>query len=277
LQWNQSPRFDAEQPLQDVVTLITGGGRGIGRMLAQAYGAAGARVGVLARSANELCETVALVEAAGGIAAAARADVTNTTSVARAMRKLRHTLGPPDVLVNNAGIVGPIGPLWETATDDWWKTMEVNLRGTIICTQLALPEMIGRRRGRIINMSSQAGAFRWPLVSAYSVSKASLVKLTDNLARETRRYGVSVFSVHPGLLPIGMATSDVMVDVAPASHAGRVRAWVEAEFREGRGADPAAAAALLLRVASGELDPLSGQHLSVHDDIEAMLEQATAV
>jgi NAD(P)-dependent dehydrogenase (short-subunit alcohol dehydrogenase family) len=240
-------------------------------MLAESYGAAGARVGVLARSAEELKETVAMVESAGGTAAAATADVTSTASIARGMRRLRRALGPSDILVNNAGIVGPIGPLWEVATEEWWTTMQVNLLGTIICTQCVLPEMISRGRGRIINMSSQAGAFRWPLVSAYSVSKASLVKLTENLARETRRYGVGVFSVHPGLLPIGMGASDGTVDVAPDSHAGRVRAWVEAELREGRGADPAAAAALLVRVASGELDALSGRHLSVHDDIDTLL------
>src|SRR5215207_6780088 len=95
---------------------------------------------------------------------------------------------------------GPVGPTWEIEPDRWWRTMEVNLRGTLLCTQLVLPEMVHRRRGRIVNISSHAGVFRWPLVSAYSVSKAAVAKLTENLARETHRHGVSVFSVHPGLL-----------------------------------------------------------------------------
>ena len=93
--------------------------------------------------------------------------------------------------------------------------MEVNLGGILRCTQLVLPEMVARRRGRILNLTSQAGSHRWPLVSAYSVSKAAVVKLTENLAHETSRYGVSVFSVHPGLLPIGLGETG-LPDAAPA-------------------------------------------------------------
>jgi NAD(P)-dependent dehydrogenase (short-subunit alcohol dehydrogenase family) len=143
----------------------------------------------------------ALIETAGGVAASATADVSDDGAVAQAITKLRHELGPVDLLVNNAGIVGPVGPTWEIEPDRWWRTMEVNLRGTSLCTQLVLPEMVHRRRGPARwphrDISSQAGVFRWPLVSAYSVSKAAVAKLTENLARETHHHGVSVFSVHP--------------------------------------------------------------------------------
>ena len=118
---------------------------------------------------------------------------------------LRHQLGPIDLLVNNAGILGPVGPLWELDVDEWWTTMDVNLRGLVLATQLVLPDMVAAGRGRIINITSQAGVHRWPLASAYSVSKAAVVKLTENLALETRRHGIGVFSVHPGLLPIGIS------------------------------------------------------------------------
>jgi NADP-dependent 3-hydroxy acid dehydrogenase YdfG len=114
----------------------------------------------------------ALIETAGGVAASATADLSDDGAVAQAITKLRHELGPVDLLVNNAGIVDPVGPTWEIEPDRWWRTMEVNLRGTLLCTQLVLPEMVHRRRGRIVNISSHAGVFRWPLVSAYSVSKA---------------------------------------------------------------------------------------------------------
>jgi NAD(P)-dependent dehydrogenase (short-subunit alcohol dehydrogenase family) len=203
------------------------------------------------------------------------ADVSDAGAFAPAIDRLRRVLGPVDVLVNNAGVVGPIGPVWEVDTAEWWRTMEINLLGSLIGTQLVLPEMARRRRGRIINLSSQAGAHRWPLVSAYSVSKAAVAKFTENLARETRRYGVSVFSVHPGLLPIGMTEGAAMTGPEAGPYVARVRTWVEGEFRAGRGAEPAAAVALLRRIAAGGLDELSGHHLSVHDDIEARRREVT--
>jgi NAD(P)-dependent dehydrogenase (short-subunit alcohol dehydrogenase family) len=159
--------------------------------------------------------------------------------------------------------------------------MEINVRGILICTQLVLPEMVARRHGRILNMASQAGAYRWPMVSGYSVSKAAVVKLTENLARETSRYGVSVFSVHPGLLPIGMSDAflgDSQPDAdADDSYADRIRSWMTREISEGRGADPASAMRLVMRLACGGADALSGRHVSVHDDIDAMLEHIEEV
>jgi NAD(P)-dependent dehydrogenase (short-subunit alcohol dehydrogenase family) len=251
--------------------LITGGGRGIGRLLAQSLAAEGTAVGLIARSANELEETAALVGAGGGVAAFEVADVTDEWSLGPAIARLRGHLGPIDLLLNNAGIIGPVGRSWEVDTDEWWRAMDVNVRGTLLTTHLVLPEMVARQRGRIVNLSSQAGVFRWPLVSAYSVSKAAIVKFTENLALETQRYGVAVFSVHPGLLPIGMA--DVAyADTAPReSIEAHVFAWVRNELSEGRGADPAAAVDLILRLASGRYDELTGRQLSVHDDIDAVL------
>jgi NAD(P)-dependent dehydrogenase (short-subunit alcohol dehydrogenase family) len=115
------------------------------------------------------------------------------------------------------------------------------------------------------------------LVSAYSVSKAAVAKLTENLAREVSRYGVTVFSVHPGLLPIGMSELASAHVAAPDSPEGRIWTWVEGEFRDGRGASPAAALELILDVAAGTADALSGRHLSVHDDLGAVLAEIDEV
>jgi NAD(P)-dependent dehydrogenase (short-subunit alcohol dehydrogenase family) len=253
------------------VALVTGGGRGIGRLVSQALADVGMAVGLVARSQDELAESVALIEAAGGVAASATADISDDRAVSRAVTKLRHELGPVDLLINNAGIVGPVGPTWEIEPDGWWRTVEINLRGTLLCTQLVLPEMVGRRHGRIVNISSHAGVFRWPLVSAYSVSKAAVVKLTENLARETYRHGISVFSVHPGLLPIGLAEAAIADSSPPDSHEARVHAWIRRQFADGRGADPAEAVELIVGLASGRYDELSGRQLSVHDDVDAVL------
>jgi NAD(P)-dependent dehydrogenase (short-subunit alcohol dehydrogenase family) len=257
--------------LRNSVALVTGGGRGLGRLLAETLAGAGAAVGVIGRSRDDLDETVRSVEAAGGVAAAAPADVTDEHATTDALEELRSQLGPADVLINNAGINGPIGPTWEVPSREWWRTLEVNLQGVLTCTRLALPDMLARRRGRIVNLTSNAGVFRWPGVSAYSVSKAAVVKLSENLAVEVRREGVSVFSFHPGLLPIGLSEAVLAVDSTEESPEGRVAAWARRQFAEGRGADPARAAEMVVQLASGRADRLSGRHLSVEDDLELLL------
>src|SRR5262249_20305001 len=155
-----------------------------GQRVAIAMARTGVAVGVVARSERELAETVDRVEQAGGKAVAAPADVTDAAELGLAMHRLREALGPVDLLVNNAGVLGPVGPLWEVDVDEWWRAMDVNVRGLLLASKVVLPEMVARRRGRIINLASQAGVHRWPLVSAYSVSKAAVVKLTENVARE---------------------------------------------------------------------------------------------
>jgi NAD(P)-dependent dehydrogenase (short-subunit alcohol dehydrogenase family) len=267
----------ARRPLEGSVALVTGGGRGLGRLIAAALSDAGAAVGVLGRSAGDLAATVALIEAAGGKAAYACADVCDEQATADAVAELRRRLGPVDVLVNNAGICGPIGPLWEVAPEDWWRTVEVNLRGAFTCTRLVLPDMLARRRGRIVNLTSNAGVFRWPSVSAYAVAKGAVVKLTENLAAELRREGVSVFSFHPGLQRIGLTEAALAAGDAPDSPAGRVAAWLRAELDKGRGAEPERAVGIVVQLASGRGDSLSGRHLSVHDDLDLLLERADEV
>jgi NAD(P)-dependent dehydrogenase (short-subunit alcohol dehydrogenase family) len=265
------PRHD--RPLEGSVALVTGGGRGLGRVIARALADAGAAVGVLGRSAGDLDDTVRLVESAGGIAAAACADVSDERATADAVETLRGRLGPVDVLVNNAGICGPIGPLWDVAPGEWWRTVEVNLRGVFVCARLVLPDMLARRRGRIVNLTSNAGVFRWPGVSAYAVAKSAVVKFTENLAAELRREGVCAFSFHPGVQPIGLTEAALAADVPPESPQARVADWLRRELAEGRGAEPDRAAQLIVQLAAGRGDSLSGRHLSVHDDLDRLLER----
>ncbi|MDQ3824947.1 MAG: SDR family oxidoreductase, partial [Actinomycetota bacterium] len=231
--------------------------------------AAGA--GLIARSPDQLAESVGLIEAAGASAAAACADLSDPEAATTAVDKLRHELGPVDLLVNNAGVWGPLGLAWDVPEEDWWRTVEVNVRGVTLCSRLVLPEMVARRRGRIVNVTSHAGVVRWPMASAYSVSKAAVIKLTENLASEAKRYGVSVFSADPGVLTIGLGEI-ALTSTAPAdSPEGRMREWVDRQLAEGRVAQPDQGAEVLLRIATGELDRLSGRHLSVHDDLDALL------
>ena len=257
--------------LDGTVSVITGGGRGIGRVLAQALADAGSAVGVVARSAGELAETVRLVKASGGIAATACADVTDQRAAADAIDALRRRLGPIDLLVNNAGVGGPVGDAWQVDADSWWRAVEINLRGVFLCSRAVLPAMTARGTGRIINITSEAGVYRWPQVSAYSVSKAAVIKFTENLAAEASRSGVQAFSVHPGITPIGLSERALAGAAPPGSAEARMHAWVRQELHAGRGAEPALAARLVTRLAAGDADRLSGCHLSVHDDLDAIL------
>ena len=259
------------RPLDGMVALVSGGGRGVGRLLGARLAGAGAAVGLIARSADELAAADGEINRAGGTAAAAVADVADHRAAAAAVSELRHNLGTADILINNAGISGPVGPLWQAQTAEWWRAIEVNLGGAFILSQLALEHMIPEGKGRIINVTSYAGVYRWPLLSAYAASKAALVKLTETLAEETRPHGVSVFSVDPGLLPIGLGEAALKTSAGRWTPEGRVQRWIRDQLAAGRGADPEEAARLIIALASGRADRLSGRHLSVTDNLDALL------
>jgi NAD(P)-dependent dehydrogenase (short-subunit alcohol dehydrogenase family) len=261
------------------VILITGASRGIGRAIALHVAAQGARVALLARSSGGLEETLAAVQDAGGAGIALTADVTDEQSVIRAHEQTAASLGPVDVLVNNAGLGGPVGPMWDVDPADWWETVEVNLRGTFICSRVVLPSMAERRSGRIVNVASNAGAHRWPYFTAYATSKAAVIKLTESLASELRDYGVSVFALHPGLVRAGL-TGNAMSDTStppPGSIAALTRSWFERELAEGRTVSAEQAAAFVAEIASGRADALSGRYIAIEDDLDDLVERAEEV
>ncbi len=257
--------------LHGTVALVSGGSRGVGRLLALEFARAGAAVGLIARSAAELATAVAEVEQSGGTAAAAACDISDFPAVRRAVADLTARLGPVSLLINNAGVSGPIGRFWELSQADWWRAFEINVGGAVALTQLVLPDMVAARSGRIINITSNAGVFRWPLMSAYAASKAAMVKLTETLAEETRPFGVSAFSADPGLLAIGLGEAALRSTAGPQTPEGHVFGWIRGQLTSGHGADPAEAARLVLRLASGSCDRLSGRHLCVQDDLDALL------
>ena len=271
------PQPVASRSLAGQVALVTGASRGLGRVIAGALSDAGAAVGLVARSAGPLARTADQLTAGGATAVAVTADVTDPGALAAAVEQVTRRLGPIDVLINNAGAAGPYGALWEVDPGDWWQAIEANLRGTVTCTQLVLPSMIARRHGRIVNITSQAGAYRWPLVSAYAVAKAAEIKLTENLATELRHTGVTVFSAHPGLLPIGLS-EQALTSRAPEDPAtAKVFSWIRRELEQGHGTDPDVAARFVLRLAAGDCDRLSGRHLTVHDNLGTLIAQADEI
>lgn len=262
-----------ENGLRGAVVLLTGGGRGLGRVMARALSAAGASVGLVARSHDQLDETVRLVEESAGVAAAVATDVSDEAATAAAIGLLRERLGPIDVLINNAGVSGPIGRVWEVDPEDWWRAVEINFKGVFVCTRLVLPDMVARGKGRIINVTSEAGVYRWPNVSAYAVSKSAVVKFTENIAAETKREGIVVLSVHPGLHAIGLTEAALADEALPGSPRAAVADWLREELAGERAVHPEQAADLIVQLSAGRGDALSGRHVSVHDDLDLLLDR----
>jgi len=255
------------------VALVTGGGRGLGRVFAESLARAGANVAVLARSADQAAAVAESIGAAGGHSLAPEGDVTGQRVVEGAVERVERELGPVDLLVNNAGIWGPLGAGWEVDPSEWWRTFEINVRGSYLCTHAVLPAMTVRGRGRIVNIASHAGVHRWPQSSAYAVSKAAGIKLTENLASETRRYGVAVFSFHPGIATVGLTEVALAMDAAPGSPA----AWIQLEVAAGRVVPPERAAQVVVYLAAGLADALSGRYLTVYDDLPALVARAVEI
>ena len=255
------------------VALVTGGGRGIGRAVARELANDGFAVAVLSRTGSELEQTARDIAHAGGTAIPIVADVARPAQVRRAVDEAR-TLGEIDLLVNNAGVGGPIRVMWHGDPDAWWRTVEINLRGTFNCIHAVLPGMVDRGCGRVVNVASDAGAYRWPLVSHYSVAKAAVIKLTENLAAETRRYGIAAFAIHPGLVRIGLTELSLDGKAADGSAEASVHAWVRRQVERGLAVEPERACDLVVRLASGEADELSGHYITVHDDLQDLLAQA---
>ena len=179
------------------VALITGGGRGIGKSVAQLFSQHGADVMLCARSPEELARTKGELLEAGGRVEVFAADVSRTEDVRALVAKTLTTFGKIDVLVNAAGIYGAIGAITALDFEKWKATFAVNLFGTFSMIQQALPSMIENGGGRIINFSG-GGEGPLPNFSAYSTSKLAVVRLTENLAEELKAYGISVNVVAPG-------------------------------------------------------------------------------
>jgi NAD(P)-dependent dehydrogenase (short-subunit alcohol dehydrogenase family) len=237
------------------VAIITGAGRGLGRAFAVRLANNGYKIAAVSRTASELAETV---RQAGNGAIAITADVTSEHAVAKMAAEVEQRLGPVDVLINNAGIGPPFGPTWESAAGEWWRNIEVNLKGPMLCCRAVLPGMIARRIGRIINIASGAGTMNIPYMSAYISSKAALIQLTGVLNEEVRPHGISVFAVQPGTVRTAMAEQ-----LLESEEGRRWLPWFGEIFAQGRDVTTEPAESLVLRLASGEADAFSGRLLDV--------------
>ena len=234
------------------VALVTGGGRGIGRLIAGELADAGMRVAVAARTASQVEDTAKEV---GGLAVAA--DVSKQHDVEAMTATVERELGPIDLLVNNAGVGPSITPPWEEDPAVWWRVFEINMLGAYLCCRAVLPGMIERGHGRIVNTGSGAAYLPGGAPAAYGASKAALGRFGELLAGQVAEHGIAVFTISPGLVKTEMTRP--FGDNAP---------WTPPEL-----------APRLVRVlASGRADRLAGRYIHAeHDDIEALIERADEI
>jgi acyl-coenzyme A synthetase/AMP-(fatty) acid ligase/NAD(P)-dependent dehydrogenase (short-subunit alcohol dehydrogenase family) len=247
------------------VTVVTGGSRGFGREAAEQLVRRGHRVVITARGTDRLAATGDRLRELGGDVLAIPADLAEPGAFEAVLHQTEAEFGPVTTLVNNAGVQGPIGELWRSDPDEWWQTVNVNLRSTALACAAVLPVMTQRRHGRIINIVSHAGVAQWPHLSAYSVSKAAVIKLTENLAAETRRYDVTVLSFHPGLLDLGLGQTQMASRPEPGSWSAKVSDWLRRERAAGNFTPVADAVAALTRLVERVGDHPSGSYLTTDD------------
>jgi 3-hydroxybutyrate dehydrogenase len=250
--------------LSNRIALITGGGRGIGRAVAFAFAREGARVAVVARTEQEVARVAFEIRTECGVETMhASCDVSDKESIGRAFTEVERRLGSIDILVNNAGIAES-APLVKTSDELWQRHLAINLSGTFYCLRAALPQMIARGWGRIINVASIAGKTGAPYISAYAASKHGVLGLTRTVALEVATKGVTVNAICPGYVDTDMTTR--ALETIEARTGKSVSDALEAIKRmspQNRLITSEEVAALALLLASEEGRGINGQAINV--------------
>jgi len=239
--------------------LITGASRGIGFALARHFLGLGHSVAITGRNPDTLD---AARSALGEDVLTIAGDTADPACAERTVQLAEGRLGPLHLLVNNAGITGPVGGAFvETSPEAWWQTLEVNLRGPMLFMRAALPGMLERGRGTIVNMGSYGALFNLDGGTAYGVSKSALARLTDAVAAEIEGSGVCLFCTSPGLVETDMTRdADAFDDLPP-------EAWSQ----------PADICRLIQRLTEPGCEGLHGRFLHVKDDLDRLLAETATV
>ena len=245
--------------LSGQTALITGGGRGIGEAIARLFATQGAKLVLAARSGVELEDVAVFCRAAGAKCSTHVVDV----SIRDQVQHLVDSTGPVDILVNCAGVYGPIGPLVYNDMDEWEHALAINLMGTVYSCRAAIPGMVERGRGSIINLSGGGATTPLPNFSLYAVSKAAVARLTDTLAAELAGTGVRVNAIAPGAIDTRLQDDVLAAGEKAGPLYGRMRAMRET----GSGATPPdVPARLALFLASDASATLTGKLISAPHD-----------
>ncbi|MGH9971168.1 MAG: SDR family NAD(P)-dependent oxidoreductase [Pyrinomonadaceae bacterium] len=251
--------------LENRIALITGGGRGIGRAIALAFAREGARVALAARTAAQVEEAANQVTEETGVQALPLVcDVSDVESVRNMFARAAESFGRgPDILVNNAGIAES-APLRKTDDDLWQRHLSINLSGTFYCTRAALPSMMQRGWGRVINVASIAGKIGAPYIAAYSASKHGVLGLTRSVALEVATKGITVNAICPGYVDTDMTSRGIENITAKTGHsASEALEGIRKMSPQNRLITAEEVAAVALLLASEEGRGINGQAINV--------------
>ena len=183
--------------LKDKVAIITGGGSGIGRAISLAFASEGAIVVVAARTIARLKEVADNINSRGGISRAMAVNIADEINIREMVAETIKEYGRIDVLVNNAGIPGPTAKIADMELDKWNEVLSINLTGAMLCSREVLANMIVRKSGSIINISSVGGMSGFPMRSSYCVSKMGIIGLTETMAIEVGDHNIRVNCISP--------------------------------------------------------------------------------
>jgi NAD(P)-dependent dehydrogenase (short-subunit alcohol dehydrogenase family) len=240
------------------VALLTGAGAGIGRGIARRFAREGARVGVLDLSASACEETVELIRAEGGQALALPANVSNAGAVDAAVEALASKLGPPSILVHNAGVM-PSGTIDTTSEADWDRVFAVNCKGAFLTSRAVLPHMRRLGRGAIIFTASVTGMLGLPGLAAYSATKGALITLARAMSTDHAHEGVRVNTVSPGTIDSPMLHNFL----ASQRHPEQLRVEFDAMHPIGRVGTIDEVASVMVFLASDEASFVTGANYTV--------------
>jgi NAD(P)-dependent dehydrogenase (short-subunit alcohol dehydrogenase family) len=255
------------------IAIITGAGRGIGKGIALRFAAEGAAVALTSRNKGQLDQVAGQIESSGGRALAIAGDVTKRGDVNRVVHTTAEKLGAITLLVNNAGIAGPYGPIGIVDPDAWWAAQEVHVRAPLLYMTAVLPGMTARRAGRIIHISSPRCHMLTPGLSAYSFGKAAANRLAELVAHEVKETGVKVFALDPGSIMTEMADETMSNPDAQRWVPKMVERLNQMKGKVGPQDGMEWCTSRCVGLASGHYDALSGRYIDRTEDPDELLKQ----
>lgn len=255
------------------VAIVTGAGRGFGRAIAMRIAAEGAAVTVTSRTRTELDQVVDAIGSAGGRALAVAGDVTRRDDVKRVVDAAAAQFGAISLLVSNAGVPGPFGPIGFIDPDDWWSSQALHVRAPLLFASALVPGFQARGGGRAIIIASRGGVEVAPSLSAYCVGKATQIRFAQHLAAEGKEHSIRAFAIEPGTVITDMAEYTMASPDAQRwlPHMIETLKQIKSESDPAQGF--ARCTEMCVRLASGRYDGLSGRYLTPDDDFDALLRE----